>query len=150
MTLTVNLTLLFVAGLLLGWFSLGLHSLLFIPLLLELYVITVGAGLLLSALYVSFRDLGHVWEVILQTLFFGSAILFPFYLIPVKYQTVVALNPIAQIIGDMRRALISQTGPWSSDVLGVLEPVPLIITAASVVAGALVFRRLSRRFGERI
>jgi ABC-2 type transport system permease protein len=150
MTLLVNLSLVFVVGLILSWFTLGLQSLLVIPLLLELYVVAVGVGLLLSALYVYFRDLGHVWEVILQALFFGSAVLFPFYLIPVKYHTVVAANPLAQVVEDMRRALIPQTGPWSSDILGALEVVPLLLSVVSLAVGILVFRRLSRRFGERI
>ena len=150
MTLIVNLALLFVVGSLLHWFNFGLHSLLFIPLVVELCAVTIGLGLILSSLFVSFRDLGHVWEVVIQAMLFGSAIIFPFYLIPAKYQTIVALNPIAQIVADMRRALISQTGPWSVDVLGRLEIVPLALAVLSLVGGALIFRRLSRRFGERI
>jgi ABC-2 type transport system permease protein len=150
MTLGVNLGLFFVAGLLLHWFHLGFQSLLIIPLLLEVYVLAIGMGLLLGALFVYFRDLGHVWEVILQALFFGSAILFPFYLIPTKYQAIVALGPLTQIVEDMRRALVAPSAPWSFDILHSLEVVPIVLAVASLVVGVLVFRNLARHFGERI
>src|ERR1044071_358785 len=47
--------------------------LLVIPLLAELYVFCLGIGLLASALYVRFRDVGQIWELVSQLLFFACA-----------------------------------------------------------------------------
>lgn len=150
MTLLVNLTLLTIVALPLHWFVVDIHSLLFIPLLAEMYVITLGASLLLAALYVYYRDLTHVWEVVLQAFFFASAIIFPFGFIPPQYQPVALLNPIAQMLEDMRRALVSPGLPWAHDVLGAVYLVPILIACMALAVGSLVFHRLSRRFGQRI
>jgi len=148
MTLAVNLTLMFVIGFPLGWFHVGLQALLVPLLFVELYMLVAGIGLLLSALFVFYRDLGHVWEITLQLLFYASAIVFPFSLIPSRFRQLIAFNPMAQILEDMRRALVSAVVPWSSDVLGGLLIVPCAAVCVVFVVGLLVFNRLSPKFGE--
>ncbi|HEX4755174.1 MAG TPA: ABC transporter permease, partial [Candidatus Dormibacteraeota bacterium] len=121
---------------------------LLVPLLfVELYILVVGMGLLMSALFVFYRDLGHVWEITLQLLFYASAILFPLHLITDRFAFAV-MNPIAQIMEDMRRALITPAIPWSSSILGWLMVVPCLIVCASLAVGYLVFHRSSPRFAE--
>ena len=151
MTLALNLGLVAVIGGLLHWFSFSLASLLFIPLLFELYLLAIGLALLLSSAFVYFRDLSHVWEVVLQGLFFASAILIPLAAVPPKYRFIVELNPVAQIIGDMRRSIVSPNVPyWSTNLLGGWTFVPPMITVLLVVGGAAVFLRLSRRVGQHL
>jgi ABC-2 type transport system permease protein len=147
MTLAVNLALVLLIGLPLGWFHPGLQTLLLPLLFVELYVLVVGIGLLMSALFVFYRDLGHVWEIMLQLLFYASAILFPLTLIT-NHVPFAVMNPIAQIMEDMRRALITSSIPWSSAILGWLIVVPCLIVCASLVVGYLVFHRSSPRFAE--
>lgn len=147
MTLAVNLALVLVVGLPLGWFHVGTQTLLVPLLFVELYVLVVGVGLLMSALFVFYRDLGHVWEISLQLLFYASAILFPLARITEHFRF-AAMNPIAQIMEDMRRALITSGIPWSSTVLGSLVVVPCLIVCAALGLGYLVFHRLSPRFAE--
>jgi ABC-2 type transport system permease protein len=147
MTLAVNLALVLVIGLPLGWFHVGLQTLLVPLLFLELYILVVGVGLLMSALFVFYRDLGHVWEIMLQLLFYASAILFPLTLIT-SHIPFAVMNPIAQIMEDMRRALITSAIPWSSSILGWLIVVPCLIVCASLAVGYLVFHRSSPRFAE--
>jgi ABC-2 type transport system permease protein len=148
MTLTVNVALMLVVGIPLGWFHLSLSTLLLPLLFVELYLFVVGIGMLLSALFVFYRDLGHVWEILLQLLFYASAIVFPFGLIPVRFRLFVAFNPIAQIIEDMRRSLVSPLIPWSANVLGGLVIVPITVVVVIFGVGFLVFHRLSPKFGE--
>ncbi|MEO8899589.1 MAG: ABC transporter permease [Candidatus Dormibacter sp.] len=147
MTLAVNLALVLVIGLPLGWFHVGVQTLLVPLLFVELYMLVVGVGMLMSALFVFYRDLGHVWEITLQLLFYASAILFPLTLITRHFRFAV-MNPIAQIMEDMRRALITSSIPWSSTILGSLVVVPCLIVCAALVVGYLVFHRLSPRFAE--
>jgi ABC-2 type transport system permease protein len=148
MTLAVNLSLMFVIGFPLGWFHVGLQTLLVPLLFVELYLLVAGIGLLLSALFVFYRDLGHVWEIMLQLLFYGSAVVFPFSLIPGRFRQLIAFNPLAQLLEDMRRALVTAVIPWSSDVLGGLLIVPCIAVCLIFAVGWLAFHRLSPKFGE--
>ncbi len=150
MTLAVNMALMFAIGIPLGWFHVGLHSVVLPLLFVELYVLVVGIGLLLSALFVFYRDLGHVWEISLQLLFYGSAIVFPFTLIPQRFRMLIAFNPMAQIIEDMRRAVVSSAVPWSAQILGGWTFVPIVAVFLVFGLGFYVFRRLTPKFGEAI
>ncbi len=150
MTLAVNMALMFAVGIPLGWFHVGLHSLILPALFLELYLLVLGIGLLLSALFVFYRDLGHVWEICIQLLFYGSAIVFPFTLIPHRYRVLLAFNPIAQIVEDMRRSVVTAAIPWSTQILGAWTFVPVVAVILVATMGFLVFRRLTPRFGEAI
>jgi ABC-2 type transport system permease protein len=147
-TLLVNMLLVFAIGLPLGWFHLGLYSLVLPLLFVELYVLVLGIGLLLSALFVFYRDLGHIWEIALQLLFYGSAIVFPLTLIPLRLRSLVAFNPAAQIIEDMRRSVVSTAIPWSHDILGWLVIVPIVGVVAICAVGLLTFSRLTANFAE--
>lgn len=150
MTLAVNMTLMFAVGIPLGWFQVGLHTLLLPLLFVELYFLVVGIALLLSALFVFYRDLGHVWEISLQLLFYGSAIVFPFTLLPARFRTLLAFNPMAQIVEDMRRGVVTTAIPWSTQILGAWAFVPFLAVLVIFGLGFYVFRRLTPRFGEAI
>jgi ABC-2 type transport system permease protein len=125
------------------------------PLLVELYLFTVGVGLLLAALYVRFRDVSQIWELVAQLLFFASAIFYPIGIVPDWAQKVAFLNPFVQIMQDIRHAVLGSSGP--NDVTaqnvyagagGRLLPIAI---ALLVFAGALLFfRRESRYFAERV
>jgi ABC-2 type transport system permease protein len=149
MTLVVNIALVLAVGSAAHWFRWGLQSLWFPLLLLEMYVLALGTGFLLATLYVHYRDLTHIWEVVLQALFFASAILIPFATIPARYQTLVGLDPVTQIVGDMRRSIVSPSlHYWSTDILGTLAIAPPLICVAALAVGVIAFNRLAPRFGE--
>jgi ABC-2 type transport system permease protein len=150
MTLAVNMTLLLVLGLTLHWFHIGWQSLLVIPLLLELYFFALGLGFLLATFFVYFRDLGHIWDIVLQFLFYASGIIFPIRLLPPNILRLLEMNPVGQIVQDMRRALVTPAIPWSFQILGARIAVPILVTCGCVIAGGLVFHRLSGRFGQRL
>lgn len=149
MTLGVNLCLMLVIGLPLGWFKGGVELLLFPVFLVELYVLVLGIGLLLSALFAFYRDLGHVWEILLQMLFYGSAVVFPFTLVPAHLRALVMISPTTQIVQDIRHSAISNLLPASWHVLGFpLLLVPWLIVIAVFAVGAAVFSHLTPRFAE--
>jgi ABC-2 type transport system permease protein len=55
-----------------------------IPLILEMIILVTGISLLLSSLYVKFRDISYIWEVFMQIGFYASAIIFPISLAPAE------------------------------------------------------------------
>jgi ABC-2 type transport system permease protein len=151
MTFAINLSLIVVIAGGARQLSLGWHSLLALPLLLELYALVIGISLILSALFVFYRDLGHIWEIFTQLLFYGSAVVFPLSRDILHSRVeLVALNPVAQIIEDLRHALVTQDPrvPWTATILGPAMAVPLLIVVVVLVIGVILFRRLAPHFSE--
>jgi ABC-2 type transport system permease protein len=75
-TFLINLTIVFVIAVGLHQIDIGFRIVLVIPLLLELYLLAIGISLFLSALFVQFHDVGHLWDVLMQLLFYGSGVMF--------------------------------------------------------------------------
>ena len=125
-----------------------------IPLLIGmLVVLATGISMLTSALYVRYRDVEPIWEVALQILFYASPILYVITLVPEEYRNeLVALNPIATVLTQMRHALIDRDAPSAVDVLGGWPQlaIPLAIVAAVFALGAWVFFRETPRIAENL
>jgi ABC-2 type transport system permease protein len=129
---------------------------LLVPLLLiELYVFTLGLSLILATLYVRFRDVGQIWELVTQLLFFATPIMYPLGLLPPWARSVSMLNPFTQVVQDIR-SLFMPDAPARSillapDVLGGGGRLyPIAISFVVLVAGLLLFRREEPWVAERI
>jgi ABC-2 type transport system permease protein len=150
MTFLINLALIFAIALPIHRLSLGWQSLLAPLFVLELYLLVLGVSLLLASLFVYFRDLGHIWEISMTVLIYGSAVMFPLSLLD-KHPTLkiaVCFNPIAQIIEDMRHALVTPGVPWTASIMGPLYVAPLVLVGLLLGGGWYVFNRLAPRFAE--
>lgn len=125
--------------------------LLLIPIILELFIFTLGIAFFLAAAYVKFRDITYIWEIFLQAGFYASAIIFPLTMVPVEYQKWFFLNPIVQIIQDARYVIATDTTVtiWSSIQSWVLL-VPFVLIAIVAILGGVYFKRRSKYFAEDI
>src|SRR5882762_1804289 len=139
--ITLGLNLVVVVGFfLVSGVGLQLSTPLFLLLVVELYALSLGSSFLLAALYVRFRDFRHIWELGLQLLFYASPIIYPLSFIPARWQGLLSLNPIAQIVQDSRKVLITSTTLAPVDVLhSPLVVVPYAIPVAILVLGYLYF-----------
>lgn len=147
-TLLLNLIIVFVfivlARIVPGW-----NALLFIPLLLELFVLCLGIAFITSAMFVKYRDVGHIWEVLLQLLFYASAIIYPLQLVPVRFQKFILLNPITQIVQDARYVLVTKESITANQILQTpIMLIPYVIPIVIVVIGYLYFDRSAKNFAE--
>lgn len=124
-------------------------ALLFIPLMLELFILCLGLAFILSALYVKYRDIGHIWELLLQLLFYASAIIYPLNIVPVRFQKLILLNPITQIVQDARYVLVTKESITAGQILPTsLLFIPYLIPIVLVVFGYLYFQSASKNFAE--
>jgi ABC-2 type transport system permease protein len=108
-------------------------------------------ALLLSALYVRFRDMDQIWAVLSQLLFYGSPILYAVTTLPVAARAPVTIaNPLAAIFTQMRHVEIDPTAPTAAAVAGGTAwlLVPMAICIACLLVGSVVFARLSPRAAE--
>ncbi|MGH7687385.1 MAG: ABC transporter permease [Candidatus Dormibacteria bacterium] len=148
MTFVINLTLIVVVAAPLGHLQLGLRSLFAIPLVLELYVLSLGLSLLLASLFVFYRDLGHIWEILTQVIFYASGIVYPITLVPVRFHGLFFINPVAQIIEDVRHVIVVPDAASSIASVHALAAVPVALSIGLLVLGLFTFRWLSPTFAE--
>lgn len=73
----------------------------------ELFLLSLAVAFLLSAVFVKLRDVNYIWEVIMQGAFYATPIIYPLTAIPAKAAKILMLNPVAQIIQDMRYLLVT-------------------------------------------
>lgn len=94
------------------WFT---HTLIWYEVLLSFFYIALlsffltGFGFFTSILYVSFRDLNQIWEVLLQILFYLTPILYPLSFFPEKYHLLLNINPLAFVLNKIDLVLLKHT-----------------------------------------
>jgi lipopolysaccharide transport system permease protein len=111
-------------------------------------MLVYGTSLLLSSLYVYFRDLNQIWEVLTQIGFFACPIMYSLDLInkmPEQLRSIYMLNPVTLLIEMYRDIFLGGTIPNAMDVALVLA-----FGIALMAVGTVVFRKLSRRFAEEV
>ena len=117
-----------------------------VPFLIgALALLAGGFAMLISALYVRYRDIKPIWDVFVQMLFYATPVIYILETLDIS-QTVkeaMALNPLAAILIQMRHALIDPTAPSAMDSAGGPLPllVPIGILVGVVVLGYWVFSR---------
>jgi lipopolysaccharide transport system permease protein len=119
-------------------------NVLLLPLLILLMMITAaGAGLLLSALAVQYRDIRHAMSFVVQILMYAAPVVWPVSAIPEAYRLWYGLYPMVGVIEGFRAALLN-TGPMPWDLIGMGSISALVCLAF----GGLYFRRTERIFAD--
>lgn len=116
-----------------------------VPLFVALAVaLAMGAGLLLAALNVEYRDFRHVVPFIVQFGLFVSPIAFTTANVPPRWLACYSLNPMVGIIDGFRWSLLGgrvglDLGPLCASIA---------VTALCMVVGVWHFRRMERGFAD--
>lgn len=147
---------LFVVGIFMAISHVPIHAaILYAPLLIiELFIFSIGLAFFLSALYVRFRDINYIWEVIMQGAFYATPIFYPLAAIPHIYglQKIIMTNPLAQMIQDFRSVVVTNKTSTIATVYHSSYARLIPITIAVLIAGlaSYYFRRRSKYFAEEI
>ena len=121
-------------------------SLAVLPVILLLQgILVLGMVMLISALNVYFRDLEHIWNVLLLGWMYFTPVLYPLSMVPAEYRNLLYINPMTALTLLYRDVLFY--GQISDPELFVQA---FLWAAGIAVAGFLVFQKLSRRFAEEI
>jgi ABC-2 type transport system permease protein len=127
------------------------------PLILAMLVIyCTGLAMLLSALFVHFRDIQPIWEVFNQVLFYASGILIPVELMREKLSPMLfhllMLNPLAIIVEQFRHAMVDRGALSAGQVVGgwwqLFEPISVVV--AFFLIGFWVFNRSAPLIAENL
>jgi lipopolysaccharide transport system permease protein len=116
------------------------------PLFLLLALTTaLGAGTLLAALNVKYRDVGVAMPLAVQVWLFATPVVYPASLVSGSWQYVYALNPMVSVIGGLRWALFGTTAPAASAVA-----VSAAASCALLIGAVVYFRRTEQFFADLI
>ena len=125
-------------------------------LMIALGVLALGTGLLLSALFVRYRDVEPIWDVVLQVLFYGAAIFYPIELILQKnadfWAHLILDNPFAALLQEARHAMFGPEHLSLEQAIGgwgnALEPVVASVVVCAL--GAWIFARRAPSMAEEL
>lgn len=123
--------------------------------LLEIYLFALGISLILAAAFVKYRDIGYIWEVVLQAGFYLAPIIYPFSMIKNELaQKLMLLNPVTQAVQDARFALVSHH-PNVITAYRIFDGgwyifVPYLVVLFTLLIGIWYFRRQSPFFAEEL
>lgn len=109
--------------------------------LLLLFFFACGISLILATITVFFRDVEHLYGVLITILLYASAIFYPPDIIPEKYQFVLTLNPLHYFLEGFRGAVYYGT---PLDLVNLL--VCVVLAVVSMVAGIRVFEKNQDKF----
>jgi len=103
---------------------------------------SLGIGLWLAALIVTYRDFRYVVPFLVQSWMYLSPVIYPVSMVPAKWQPLLALNPMAGIIDGFRSALLGL--PWNYTTIGISSVSSLVLLAF----GLGYFRKTERSFAD--
>ena len=103
---------------------------------------SLGIGLWLAALIVTYRDFRYVVPFLVQSWLYLSPVIYPVSMVPAKWQPLLAINPMAGIIDGFRSALLGL--PWNYTTIGISSASSLVLLAF----GLGYFRKTERSFAD--
>jgi ABC-2 type transport system permease protein len=141
----------------------GVHPMLSwleLPLILAMLIVfATGMAMLLASLFVRFRDIQPIWEVISQVLFYGSPVIIPVLAVREKLIPkhtflfhLYALNPLVAVFQQFRHAMVTHAAPSAGETIGSWAGLlgPLAVVLAAFVLGFWVFNRSAPLVAENL
>ena len=114
-----------------------------VVIIIELILLSIGLSLFLSSLYLKFKDLSHLWTVVLQIGFWATPIVYPIDIVPQKYQILFKINPMARLIQNFRLVIILGKIPTVRSAL-----IDVMMVGIIFIIGLVIFMKRQRYFPE--
>jgi lipopolysaccharide transport system permease protein len=105
-------------------------------------VVAVGAGVLFSALIVSYRDFRYVITFVVQLWLYATPVLYTIDIIPARWRFLYAINPMVGMVAGFRASVLG--GPFPLDVVLI----SIVSTMLLLVVGLRYFTAVERRFAD--
>jgi ABC-2 type transport system permease protein len=126
--------------------------LLFPLIVLVLFVFATAVSMLLSSLYVRFRDTAIIWSVVASALFYATPVIYPIEIVPERYRDLIMLNPLTAIFEQARKWMIDPSAPGAVSAAGgwthLLPGIAIFLGACAL--GAWYFKREAPRIAEEL
>lgn len=113
--------------------------------LLQMAVLGLGFGILISALTAKYRDLTFAMTFFVQLWMYATPVVYPLSIVPEKYRLLAVLNPMTPVVESFRAAFLGASA---------IEPVHIVIGATITVlvlaAGVIMFSRVEKTFMDTV
>ena len=133
-----------------------------LPLIVAMLTLfATGVAMLLSALFVNFRDIQPIWDVFSQIMFYSSPVIIPVETVHEKLlhgalhhllYHIYMLNPLAVVFQQFRHAMVNHATLSAGQAIGswtaVLEPLALVLAVFAL--GFWVFNRTAPMVAENL
>jgi lipopolysaccharide transport system permease protein len=108
-------------------------------LLLQMGLLGLGVGTLLSSLTTRYRDLTFVVGFGTQLWMFATPVVYPLSEVPTRWQPIIALNPMTSVVEIFRKAMLG-----AGTVNGTHVAISAAVTLGVLLAGLILFTRVER------
>lgn len=133
-----------------SWFEL--------PFLLVVLIIWVtGIAMILSALFVRYRDVEPIWSVVLQVLFYATPIFYTLSVVAEKTDrawvgNLLMVSPLGAVLQQFRHAVIDPSHLSAATAIGgtgrLVAPVGVVLL--TFFAGLAIFSRMAPQIAEEL
>lgn len=123
-----------------------------IPAVGFLFVVVTGLAMLLSSLFVRYRDVQPIWDVVLQAAFYATPILYSIEQVPESVRPFMVASPLAAVVQQIRHSVFDPSSPSAADAMGgpALLLIPLALGFGVFVLGFWVFNRTAPAVAEEL
>ena len=111
--------------------------------LFHLYLMALGISLAASVLFLRYRDLNQVWEVVTQAGFFLAPIVYPLDILPERFHRLLYAWPPTPVIQDVRAVLVDGVIPSARAHILLT-----VLTCAILGVGIAIYRHQAPRAAE--
>jgi lipopolysaccharide transport system permease protein len=119
---------------------------LFLPLiLLHMGVLSIGMGLLISALTARYRDLTFAMSFLVQLWMYLTPVVYPLSEVPDQLRTLILLNPMTAVVESFRGAFLG-VNSLTSGALALSVAITILI----FITGVVIFSRVEKTFMDTV
>ena len=111
--------------------------------IIMLMAIALGAGLVASALAVSYRDVQYILPVFTQMLLYASPVAYSVSAVPEHLRWLYLANPLTPPLEAIRASLLGSQFPSVASLV-----LSAAATACLLLAGLFAFKRMEKRFAD--
>lgn len=109
--------------------------------IIQVTLFTFGIGLIVAALYVFFRDINEIYQVLINAYYYATPIFYPVSVLPEPIRSWERYNPMYLYIASFRDAVMSGTIPPMSQIVA-----SSLLAVGVLIIGWVVFTRVENRF----
>ncbi|MEY4126744.1 MAG: hypothetical protein RL737_933 [Bacteroidota bacterium] len=128
-----------------GSFATNAYILLFPVLVLQMALLGLGLGLVITALTTKYRDLAFLITFGVQLMMYATTVIYPLSAAPAKYKWLIELNPMTGIIEAFRFGFLGQ-GELTFSSFGYSVAFTLIV----LVFGVIIFNQTEKTFVDTV
>jgi ABC-2 type transport system permease protein len=125
----------------------------FIPVLGVLVAFSFGLAMLLSALFVRYRDVQPIWDVVTMAAFYATPLLYPLEAVKIEWaRTLIMYNPLAVVAQQIRHAVFDPEAATAAGAIGGWGKlmIPLALVAGTFAFGLWYFNRAAPDVAENL